>query len=107
MWNKWCKQNALILNPIKTEEIIFENIHFTPVPITINSKPIKQSSSFKYLGVYVDSALSWSTHVDYICNKVQQRIYFLRRPVRVIWDFSSWMFSTGALTAAALAMGLQ
>lgn len=27
----------------------------------------------------MDSAFSWSQHVDYICNKVQQRIYFLRR----------------------------
>lgn len=30
-----------------------------------------------------------------------------KKPVRVFWDFSSWMFLIGALTAAALAMGLQ
>lgn len=27
----------------------------------------------------MDSALSWTMHIEYLCNKVQQRIYFLRR----------------------------
>ena len=27
----------------------------------------------------MDSDLSWTYHVDYICSKVQQRIHFLRR----------------------------
>ena len=77
---KWCGHNGLILNTLKTEEIIFgTSHHYHTTPITIHNQTIKQSSSFKYLGVYVDSSLSWTQHVDYICNKVQQRIYFLRR----------------------------
>ena len=27
----------------------------------------------------MDASLSWSAHIDYICSKAQQRIYFLRR----------------------------
>ncbi len=76
---EWCDRNGLILNPLKTEEVIFgatENINTDPV--TISNQPIKQSS-FKYLGVHVDSALSWDCHMDFICNKVQQRIHFLRQ----------------------------
>lgn len=76
---QWGEQNALTLNPIKTEEVIFGTVQHTPAPVIIQNKPITQSASFKYLGVYVDSVFSWSQHVDFICNKVQQRIYFLRR----------------------------
>lgn len=76
---QWSEQNALTLNPIKTEEVIFGTVQHTPAPVIINNNPITQSASFKYLGVYVDSLFSWSEHVDFICNKVQQRIYFLRR----------------------------
>ena len=27
----------------------------------------------------IDATLSWSSHIDYICKRVQQRIYSLRR----------------------------
>lgn len=45
----------------------------------INKKNKKDEYSYEYLGVYVDSALSWSTHIDCLCSKVQRQIYFLRR----------------------------
>ena len=48
-------------------------------PVTVHNAEIEQVSSYKYLGIYVDATLSWSVHVDFICCKVQQRIYFLRR----------------------------
>ncbi len=47
--------------------------------VTIHNTPIEIVSAYKYLGVYVDAALSWSAHIKYVCCKVQQRIYFLRR----------------------------
>ncbi len=50
-----------------------------PPPVIINNAKIEQVFSYKYLGIYVDAALSWSAHTDYICGKIQQRIYFLRR----------------------------
>ena len=45
----------------------------------IHSEPIKEVSSYKYLGVHLDSQLRWGTHVDSLCSRLKQRLYFLRR----------------------------
>ena len=81
VWREWSNGASKMpsMNPIKTEEVIFGTVQHTPALVIIHDKPIKQSASFKYLGIHVDSVFCWSHHVDYICNKVQQRIYFLRR----------------------------
>ena len=77
---KWCENNSLIINLKKTKEIIFGlPVGSYSPPVTVHNAEIEQVSSYKYLGIYVDATLSWSVHVDFICGKVQQRIYFLRR----------------------------
>lgn len=45
----------------------------------IHGTTIKQVTSFKYLGVHIDSDLTWHTHVATVCAKVHQRLLFLRR----------------------------
>ena len=32
-----------------------------------------------YLGVHIGNLLCWKTHIDNLCNRLQQRLYFLRR----------------------------
>lgn len=74
---EWCERNSLVINENKTKENIFclpEFMHQTQV--TIHNTLIEKVSSYKYLGVY---ASSWGVHIDYVCCKEQQRIYFLRR----------------------------
>lgn len=45
----------------------------------IHNQVIAQVKSHNYLGVYIDSTLTWSTQVNYLCGRLQQRLYFLRR----------------------------
>lgn len=47
--------------------------------VVIKNQEVTQVSSHKYLGVHIDNLLCWNTHVDNLCNKLQQRLYFLRR----------------------------
>lgn len=75
----WSKNNALEINTKKTEEIVFSSKSIIINPIIINNELIKQVQSYKYLGVMIDATLSWKHHIDYICKKTKQRIYFLRR----------------------------
>lgn len=50
----WCDHNALVTNPLKTEEIIFGATQDTHIdPITVHKQPIKQTSAFKYPGLHV------------------------------------------------------
>lgn len=46
-------------------------------PVVIHDLTIAQVSSYKYLGVFTDNTLSWSTHCDCLCSRLQQRSHFL------------------------------
>ncbi len=48
-------------------------------PVFIHETSIKQVCFYKYLGIHMDDKLSWGIHVDAICSRVQQKLYFLRR----------------------------
>lgn len=40
---------------------------------------IQDVSSYKYLGVMIDATISWTPHIEFICKKIQQCIYFFCR----------------------------
>lgn len=72
-----CEKNSVIIDAKKTKEVISglpEGSY--PPPGIINDTDIEQVFSYKYLGIHADAAPSWSAHIDYICGKMQQRIYF-------------------------------
>ena len=48
-------------------------------PLLIHEVNIAQVDSYKYLGVHIDSNLSWNVHVNSVCTRIQQRLHFLRR----------------------------
>lgn len=37
------------------------------------------SETYKYLGIYVDSSFTWKTHIEWVCSRLHQRLYFLQR----------------------------
>lgn len=77
---KWCDTNYLILNIQKTKEMVFDPRQVTKhKSVVIKNQEVTQASSYKYLGVHIDNLLCWNTHVNNLCNKLQQRLYFLRR----------------------------
>ena len=64
----------------KTEEMVFDPRGVGDHrPVIIHNQAIAQVQTYKYLGVFVDNALTWSTHVDSLCCRLQQRLHFLRR----------------------------
>ena len=66
----WLRKNKLSLNYSKTSFIIFNKqpnkIGDYEFKLKINNNLIKRVNSIKYLGVLIDSKLSWSEHVDYL-----------------------------------------
>ena len=79
----WFKVNKLTLNIDKTKFMIcgtkrtLEKFH--DVKLTFNGSVIERVDEFKYLGVKLDSSLSWSAHIDYLCNNVSKRIGIIKR----------------------------
>ncbi len=76
---QWCDSNYLMLNVKKTKEMVFNIKAVDDLrTVVIHNEPIAQVSSYRYLGVYIDDTLSWRAHVESLCSKLQQRLYFLR-----------------------------
>ncbi|KAI5631696.1 reverse transcriptase (RNA-dependent DNA polymerase) domain-containing protein [Phthorimaea operculella] len=94
---KWSHDNGIVLNADKTKLLIihspylrlletnhniythsFDCIHNNY--INCSCKPIEHIDCITYLGVKIDNNFSWSSHVDYICNKLRSllgRFYHL------------------------------
>ena len=66
----WFKCNKLSLNIRKTNYIYFKNLHSKDVlhnDISIDGMIIVEKNSTKFLGITIDSSLTWGSHIDNIC----------------------------------------
>ena len=45
----------------------------------MNGIPLRSVEKVKYLGVYLNNKLTWHDHIDYICNKANRLLGFLKR----------------------------
>jgi len=65
---------------MKTVEMIFDpRSEVDHSPVIIHGNIIEKVSIYKYLGVYMDNSLCWSSHINTLCCRLQQSLYFLRR----------------------------
>jgi hypothetical protein len=71
--NEWFKNNLLSLNLSKTHIVNFTNKNTNQMELIIdhNNKTIPICSSTKFLGLTVDSTLSWKHHIDLVTKKTE------------------------------------
>ena len=89
---KWTLENNLLLNPTKTQELVFLNpnvkndkiIDLSKKRISLNGVVIVPSSSVKYLGVQIDSKLIFSQHIDKVYKKCFSVSYYAIKLLRHI-----------------------
>ena len=80
--NRWFRCNKLTLNLKKTEYMIFGTprqrnaIHEN---LEIGGEVIRRVEGARFLGVWVDHDLKWSTHIDKVKTKVSQLLGVLGR----------------------------
>ena len=67
---KWLEANRLALNIDKTNYVIFHSPTNKVVKIKLGSKPISRVNCIKYLGVLIDSSLSWKPHIVELSKKL-------------------------------------
>ena len=78
----WVNCNNLTLNPTKCKTMVISRKRNSVKPhaqFTLNSSPLEQVETFKYLGILLSSDLSWSSHIDFICTKARKLIGLLYR----------------------------
>lgn len=74
--SSWFTANQLHLNVSKTMKCIF----------TLKHCDLDILPSAKFLGVYLDSRLSWETHIDQLSKKLSKNTYVLRNLYPVVND---------------------
>jgi len=76
----WADQNDMQINTTKTKEMILGPLARRDIPILSTAVgSIDRVSSFKLLGIYIESTFCWSLHVDNMVKKATQRLYFLKQ----------------------------
>ena len=70
---KWLARNQLLLNPLKSNYIIFRKpASVCPLlpPLIFNGKPVVMVQFVKFLGLYIDEFLHWDVHIDSLIRKL-------------------------------------
>ena len=77
---EWLRANRLSLNVDKTEFIIFRPPHKPlnfRITLNLDQKTIFESTKIKYLGLLLDSRLSWKFHIQELSKKLSRAIGIL------------------------------
>ena len=77
----WCDDSYLKLNITKTKDMIidFRTRPVDHVTTIIKGEAVDQVENFKYLGIVIDSKLSFELNCEMVCKKSQQRLSCLRK----------------------------
>lgn len=79
---EYFKSNKLFLNITKTVFIVFSprnSVYDKSYLIKVEGKSLQQIHCTKFLGVTIDNALNWNTHIDIIAKKLSSTCYALYR----------------------------
>ncbi|KAI5631722.1 hypothetical protein NE865_15549 [Phthorimaea operculella] len=77
----WFSANGMILNVDKTNIVHFGLRKKVSHDLNIycNGLGVPQVDEVKYLGIVIDSALTWSPHIDALCNRLSSACFALSR----------------------------
>jgi hypothetical protein len=78
--NVWFNTNLLSLNFNKTHYLQFKTTNSSTIEIDIsyNNKHIVNNLNSQFLGITVDSSLSWKNHIDGLMVKLSNACYAIR-----------------------------
>ena len=78
---EWMTSNRLALNPYKTQALLISHRKINPksINLAINNIPISITSTAKYLGIEIDSTLSFTNQINKIEDKISTALEILFR----------------------------
>ena len=113
---KWGQEMGLAFNALKTEVIMFSkatsiNKHL-PNRLKIGDHRVPFEFRAKYLGITLDSKLTWQPHINNAMTRAKQYLYTLRKAVSKKWGpkpkYLKWAYNAivlPRLTHGCLAWG--
>ena len=83
----WSNKNGLYLNREKTTAMKFSTkrkiMESSPL-IRLDGKSIHSLEVTKFLGIKIDSAMNWDSHVESVCAKVASACYLIGRMMKLV-----------------------
>ena len=81
--SRWCENNLLTINTkksqyLRTSIITKSTANENPTQIIINNKPLKLVEQYNYLGVVLETELTFLKHREKVKNVVQSKLNFFR-----------------------------
>ena len=78
--NDWFRSNSSSLNFDKMYSLQFrpKNSYEINIKISCDNKLIKETENTKFLGLDIDSSLSWKDHIDQMMYKLGKAYYAIR-----------------------------
>lgn len=76
-FSNWCKANRLVLNRDKTQHMLFSRGRDLARNFTVDNTSL--NDCVRYLETYIDTELSWTTHVDAVCKRLGSAFFGLHK----------------------------
>ena len=73
----WAKQNKMVLNMVKTKEMVFHRPNPRLVLLPGSMDCIERVTEFKLLGVYLKPDLNFGRHISALVTQCNQRLYLI------------------------------
>jgi hypothetical protein len=72
---RWLKEWRIAINVSKSTAMLFTRWRIQkPRPVQVFGEPILWVDAARYLGVILDTRLTWSSHIDQVRKKAAQRL---------------------------------
>jgi len=95
--NNWPKENKITFNEQKSKVMLAtrrKSEEITEVNVYLNSKPLQQAKSIKYLGISIDTKLNFREHIISTKNKCTQLIHTFAKSAKLNWGLKQEALNT-------------
>jgi hypothetical protein len=84
--SEWYKSNKLTLNVKKSNVMLIHRKRKIndSMNIVVDGSHLAQIANVRYLGLYIDNKLQWSTHINGVCKSITRKLGMMNRTAKFV-----------------------
>lgn len=88
----WATRWKMTFNPHKCKLLSIGRVSTSPPSFTLNGVALQSVPHLRYLGVWLDSSLSWKEHIRQVSNRALGRLRLIHRTAGTLWGLHPSIF---------------